>query len=381
MISGASCLRASRMENKPPDPPILTATCKRPNRQVIAQTNHSMIPHDPFHQLRALDRTSPQFRDQLSNFFHGNAYQSLVPDLESEDLAWLVEYLDSVLAGILNHATPAFQESLHELGKLCGTKEVLPKSSILSESLLGCVYEGTFNGSKVRIRRVRIYPGQDPRKVKEVFHQAAAISKHLAHPNIIPLLGVTVDPLELISDWMPGGDLMMYIRNNAKVNRSSLLADVAEGLHYLHSQDVIHGDLKCSNIFVDAAGRARITDFGLAAVMRDHDSMWNASTEHGQSVRWIAPEILGNRVAHSKEADIFSFAGVAIEAFTGAAPFSDKPPHEARLAVTGGERPSRPARPALTNGQWSLIQRCWDHEPHFRPRALRISSCFVEAHG
>jgi hypothetical protein len=55
-----------------------------------------MIPHDPFHQLRALDRTSPQFRDQLRNFFHGSAYQNLVPDLESEDLAWLVEYLDSV---------------------------------------------------------------------------------------------------------------------------------------------------------------------------------------------------------------------------------------------------------------------------------------------
>ena len=62
-----------------------------------------------------------------------------------------------------------FQESLYELGKICGMKEVLPKSCTLSESLLGCVYEGTFDGSKVRVRRLRMYPGGDPRKVKEVF--------------------------------------------------------------------------------------------------------------------------------------------------------------------------------------------------------------------
>ena len=68
-----------------------------------------------------------------------------------------------------------------------------------------------------------------------------------------------------------------------------------------------------SNVLVDATGHARITDFGLAAVTRDPDSMWGASTEYGQNARWIAPEILGNRGTYSKEADIFSFAGVAIE--------------------------------------------------------------------
>lgn len=86
------------------------------------------------------------------------------------------------------------------------------------------------------------------------------MSKYLEHPNIVPLLGVTVNPLELISDWMPGGDLPTYIANHPNVDRVSLvgtpstllsqalialqLTDVAEGLNYLHSCDVIHGDLK-----------------------------------------------------------------------------------------------------------------------------------------
>ena len=69
---------------------------------------------------------------------------------------------------ISDRAIPIFQETLRELGKICGLKEVLPKSWTLPESLLGCVYKGKFNGSKVRIRRVRMYPGGDPQKVKEV---------------------------------------------------------------------------------------------------------------------------------------------------------------------------------------------------------------------
>ena len=72
---------------------------------------------------------------------------------------------------ISDHAIPVFQDSLRELVKICGTKEVLPKSWILSESLLGCVYKGTFNGSKVRVRRVRMHSGGDPQKAKEVCSQ------------------------------------------------------------------------------------------------------------------------------------------------------------------------------------------------------------------
>ena len=47
--------------------------------------------------------------------------------------------------------------------------------------------------------------------------------KHLAHPNIAPLLGVTIDPIQLISDWMSSGDLIEYIANNPEADRLSLV--------------------------------------------------------------------------------------------------------------------------------------------------------------
>jgi serine/threonine protein kinase len=64
---------------------------------------------------------------------------------------------------------------------------------------------------------------------------------------------------------------------------------------------------------VDSAGHARITDFGLARVTQNLDSMRSASDDHGHTLRWTAPEILNNQGTYSKEADVFSFAMVMIE--------------------------------------------------------------------
>lgn len=144
---------------------------------------------------------------------------------------------------------------------------------------------------------------------------------------------------------MSGSDLPGYIGNNPNADRLSLvrflstfrgvltplqLSDVAEGLSYLHSCDVIHGSLNGvrgysrsyfvrnltadqSNILVGATGHARIADFGLAMITQDLELIRDKSPGRNHSERWIAPEILSDQGAFSKEADVFSFAGVVIE--------------------------------------------------------------------
>jgi len=64
---------------------------------------------------------------------------------------------------------------------------------------------------------------------------------------------------------------------------------------------------------VDAAGHARITDFGLATVTQNLDSVRSASANYGHTARWTAPEVMKQEGAYSREADIFSFAMVTIE--------------------------------------------------------------------
>ena len=84
--------------------------------------------------------------------------------------------------------------------------------------------------------------------------------KHLSHPHIVPFMGVTLEPLQFVSKWMPGGDIREYVRKNPDANRARLVSQVlptldvilsspqllgvAEGLSYLHSSNVIHKDLK-----------------------------------------------------------------------------------------------------------------------------------------
>jgi serine/threonine protein kinase len=64
---------------------------------------------------------------------------------------------------------------------------------------------------------------------------------------------------------------------------------------------------------VDGGGHAQITDFGLARVTQNLDSVRSAIEDQGHTARWTAPEILSDEGPHSKEADVFSFAMVMIE--------------------------------------------------------------------
>ncbi|KAF9644868.1 kinase-like protein [Thelephora ganbajun] len=328
-------------------------------------------------QLRRLNRSSSKFQDQVSNILYGQEYKQWAQGVQSDDLVGLVDYLDKALDA-LDPAGHGFRKCLRELRHICGARTILPTSYALSSSLLiisgqpvasgssGDLYEGTLNGSKVCVKRVRVYSRDDPTKHTKTFYQEAVLWKRLEHKNIVPLLGITSTPLQLISGWMPGGDLTGYIKRYPDADRLSLLSDVAEGLQFLHSHNIVHGSLKGSNILVDATSHARITDFGLAAVTQNLDSMRSTSDDWGHITRWTPPEILSEEGSYSKEADVFSFAMVMIEVFTGVVPFNGGPPEAAVVAITSGKRPSRPNHPSFTDELWALIQHCWQQDPHLR---------------
>jgi len=194
--------------------------------------------------------------------------------------------------------------------------------------------------------------------------------KYAKHPNIVPFLGVTSAPLQLVSNWMPGGNVMEYIKQHPGADRLALLLDVAEALHYLHSRHVAHGDLIGPSILVDDAGRACLTDFGLATITPDLEPA--VSIHECYSIRWAAPEILRGEIGVSKETDIYSFGMVVIEVTSGSAPFADSSPTSVVAKVMMGERPERPMDPILTDGLWGLIQRCLEENPLRRPEIAEV---------
>ena len=63
--------------------------------------------------------------------------------------------------------------------------------------------------------------------------------KRMTHPNILPLLGVTIAPLQLVSNWMLGGDLPEYIKEHPSADRLELVSPSYRFLLYAHSRPVI----------------------------------------------------------------------------------------------------------------------------------------------
>ena len=60
-------------------------------------------------------------------------------------------------------------------------------------------------------------------RIPQTFHRVAVLWKHLEHPNIVPLLGVTINPLRFVPASMPGGSLTEYIVNHPTADKISLV--------------------------------------------------------------------------------------------------------------------------------------------------------------
>ncbi|KAL0961021.1 hypothetical protein HGRIS_006013 [Hohenbuehelia grisea] len=201
----------------------------------------------------------------------------------------------------------------------------------------------------------------------------------LRHRNIAqfrwPILGLGQFPAMALQCYR-NGNVLDYIRAHPSVNVLQLLIDIAEALDFMHNMKpapVAHGALKGSNILVNDAGTACLSDIGISLI--PIPPTWTLDTTLYS--RWLAPEIiLPGSADHSiglasPEADVYSFAMTAIEMTTGRRPFSHRSSHiPVVLDVIRGKRPRRPTlaeAPQMTDDLWELVTSCWAQDPESRP--------------
>jgi len=191
----------------------------------------------------------------------------------------------------------------------------------------------------------------------------------------------------LVSPWMENENIVDFLKGAPKTNCVLLAQDIAEGLQYLHTlkPSIIHGDLKGLNILVTPAGRACLADFGLATA-RDSKPIIMSSMSSNRAtgtLRWQAPELLNPESdevdgRNSTASDVYAFACVCYEIFSGELPFHEMPrDYSVILAVMQGKRPRRQSHDlcrirGLNNDMWNLIELCWTDRPSDRPAASRI---------
>ncbi|KAL3614701.1 putative L-type lectin-domain containing receptor kinase S.7 [Castilleja foliolosa] len=200
------------------------------------------------------------------------------------------------------------------------------QSRILGHGAFGTVYKAFFAdlGTIAAVKR-----SKHSHEGKDEFLSELSIIAGLRHKNLVQLMGWCAEKGELllVYEFMPNGSLddVLY-REGEKVDalkwcyRYNIALGLASALTYLHQeceQQVIHRDVKTSNILLDGSYNARLCDFGLARLM-DHDKS-PVSTLTAGTMGYLAPEYLQCGKATEKT-DVFSYGVVILELCCGRRP-------------------------------------------------------------
>ncbi len=154
------------------------------------------------------------------------------------------------------------------------------------------------------------------------FKHEAQIIAQLEHPNIVPVFdfGEEENLVYFVSPLIRGETLSKRIRRGpvALAETNAVLSQVAAALDYAHTRDVIHRDVKPANIMIEAEGRVRLMDFGIAQTM-EHQELHQPGFTMG-TMLYMAPEaIRGEPVDYT--VDTYSLGVIAFEMLAGVHPF------------------------------------------------------------
>ncbi|KAF7377829.1 hypothetical protein MSAN_00206400 [Mycena sanguinolenta] len=195
-------------------------------------------------------------------------------------------------------------------------------SSPLAGGNFGDIYKAKYEGKVVALKRLRLFEAESEGSIRihRKFRKEALIWRNLDyHDYVLPFLGVDSETfpgfLCMVSPWMSKGVIVSNDGGPREDSIPVLIYEIAMGLQYLHSQNIVHGDLRGANILLDDQGHARLADFGLAAVVDGP----LAPTNRGGSLRWMAPELLNPESCGLKvfkrtfASDIYAFGCVCVE--------------------------------------------------------------------
>ena len=204
-----------------------------------------------------------------------------------------------------------------------GRYEVLDE---LGQGAMGIVYKARdpLIDRVVAIKTINLGLALDEKEEYEGrFYQEAKAAGRLNHPNIVTIydVGKSGDVAYIAMEFLEGRELRDIMNDREMLSVDQVLnvvSQVALGLSYAHEHDIVHRDVKPSNIMVIRDGHIKITDFGIARMASS-----TVRTQTGMvlgSPKYMSPEqVVGKAI--DQRSDIFSLGVMLYEMLTGQAPF------------------------------------------------------------
>jgi predicted Ser/Thr protein kinase len=223
----------------------------------------------------------------------------------------------------------------------------------------------------------------------ERFRREARAVAQLAHPNIVTVIdrGEQDGRQFIVFEYVDGMNLKELMTQEGPLSPREaieLALQVARGLSFAHESGLVHRDVKPQNVLLDADGRAKVTDFGIAHAV-DVDGMTITGTIMGTS-NYIAPEQARGQPV-DEQTDVYSLGCVLYELLAGDVPFDGDNFVAVAMRHVNDPVPSvRDVRPDVPPRlDWAIQQAmAKDHEERFESMAdfaAELESCHAELDG
>lgn len=206
-----------------------------------------------------------------------------------------------------------------------GTHAVLNKDCELGRGGFGAVYKTVLqDGRPVAIKKLTV---SSLVKSQEDFEREVKKLGKLRHPNVITLEGYYWTPsLQLlIYEFVSGGSLNQHLhdRKSGRLlswqERFNLILGIARSLTHLHELNIIHYNMKSSNVLIDGSGEAKVGDYGLAKLLPMLDR-YVLSSKIQSALGYMAPEFGCRTVKITEKCDVYGFGVLVLEIVTGRRP-------------------------------------------------------------
>ncbi|OGO93732.1 MAG: hypothetical protein A3F41_02960 [Coxiella sp. RIFCSPHIGHO2_12_FULL_44_14] len=190
----------------------------------------------------------------------------------------------------------------------------------IADSAFGEIYLGRWNEQVVSIKLMEnLLTEQD----KDFFIREVQIISQLRNQQIVQFYGACLESGRacLIMEYMEKGSLyeVLAAEKLSAEQQKNMALDIARGLHYLHSQGVVHRDLQSANVLINKYGQAKLADFGLS---KTKATSVKTAGGFSQAVQWLAPEFFTQRNNYIEQSDIYSYGVILWEIVTGQRPYA-----------------------------------------------------------
>ncbi|KAL9250886.1 LysM domain receptor-like kinase 3-like protein [Drosera capensis] len=200
--------------------------------------------------------------------------------------------------------------------------EGFSEANLIGHGTYGSVYYGLLRDQEVAIKRMTAT------KSKEFTVEMKVLCR-VHHANLVELIGyaASTDELFIIYEYAQKGSLRSHLhdlQNKGQttlswIMRVQIALDAARGLEYLHEHTkahYVHRDIKTSNILLDGAFRAKISEFGLSKLVGKSSEADVSATRVVGTYGYLAPEYLSEGLATTKS-DVYAFGVVLFELISG----------------------------------------------------------------